>query len=91
MHIAACYNSAESCDYWARQGECETNPDFMYFKCESSCRNCDTSKPPIVRKLTGMSQICVQFVRLEGTIKELELILSLQITWLSIVDVLLTE
>ena len=37
---SACINENQSCDYWARYGECEKNPGYMKIKCKKACDVC---------------------------------------------------
>ena len=36
----ACADQNENCDYWADEGECEANPDFMLKFCLKGCKAC---------------------------------------------------
>lgn len=38
-----CDDTDKHCRYWAKQGECETNPTFMRVYCRRSCSVCDPS------------------------------------------------
>jgi len=31
----------ESCELWAKSGECENNPNYMHANCKLSCKICD--------------------------------------------------
>lgn len=35
-----CVDKNESCNYWASNGECQNNPDYMLVNCKKSCKNC---------------------------------------------------
>lgn len=35
-----CVDSQEECQAWAREGECENNPAFMWEACPKSCERC---------------------------------------------------
>ena len=41
---AECSDSHKSCERWARDGECESNPGFMKASCRASCAECESSK-----------------------------------------------
>ncbi|XP_005108713.2 uncharacterized protein LOC101848075 [Aplysia californica] len=42
-----CTDKHELCDYWASQGECESNPSYMHWMCEKSCISaCAKCQPP---------------------------------------------
>jgi len=41
---AECTDSHKSCERWARDGECESNPGFMKASCRASCAECESSK-----------------------------------------------
>lgn len=36
-----CRFENELCSYWAANGECQANPEFMLYKCAPSCQSCD--------------------------------------------------
>ena len=36
----ACRDENEECGFWARDGECERNPNYMLHHCQKSCRVC---------------------------------------------------
>lgn len=38
--IIDCIDYDGSCSYWAGNGECETNPDYMLVNCKVSCGVC---------------------------------------------------
>jgi hypothetical protein len=35
-----CTNEDEECDFWAEEGECEENPDYMLIHCSRACGTC---------------------------------------------------
>jgi len=35
-----CQNRHPDCTFWALEGECEANPDYMLLKCAPSCKTC---------------------------------------------------
>jgi hypothetical protein len=35
-----CKNEDEECDFWAEEGECELNPDYMLTHCSKACGTC---------------------------------------------------
>ena len=35
-----CQDEKNNCDTWAKQGECESNPNYMLSNCRKSCGNC---------------------------------------------------
>jgi len=37
-----CADDESSCEAWATQGECETNPEFMHASCRRSCKLCSS-------------------------------------------------
>ena len=41
-----CQDEKNNCDTWAKQGECESNPNYMLSNCRKSCGNCKGSSPP---------------------------------------------
>jgi len=41
---STCINENQSCDYWARYGECEKNPGYMKIKCKKACDVCGTGQ-----------------------------------------------
>mmetsp|Transcript_59112 Transcript_59112/g.105103 ORF Transcript_59112/g.105103 Transcript_59112/m.105103 type:complete len:216 (+) Transcript_59112:107-754(+) len=47
-----CYDYENGCAYWAKSGECSSNPGFMLHQCKKSCNTC-VSQSAIVN-----SQIC---------------------------------
>jgi prolyl 4-hydroxylase len=40
-----CVDSDESCDQWAKSGECDRNPAFMHRQCRAACHICKSGKP----------------------------------------------
>ena len=40
-----CVDSDESCESWARSGECDRNQGFMHSNCRASCHICNGGKP----------------------------------------------
>ena len=38
--IYYCQDEKNNCDTWAKQGECESNPNYMLSNCRKSCGNC---------------------------------------------------
>jgi prolyl 4-hydroxylase len=36
----ACVNEDELCDFWAQEGECEVNPNYMLVHCAKACQSC---------------------------------------------------
>ncbi|CAJ0949733.1 unnamed protein product, partial [Mesorhabditis belari] len=42
-----CYNKYPCCPYWALQGECTSNPDFMICNCRVSCAVCKPTNHPL--------------------------------------------
>mmetsp|Transcript_14262 Transcript_14262/g.30238 ORF Transcript_14262/g.30238 Transcript_14262/m.30238 type:complete len:579 (-) Transcript_14262:193-1929(-) len=36
-----CRNQHEDCTFWAAQGECEANPNYMKLNCAPACMTCD--------------------------------------------------
>nr|XP_027213305.1 zinc metalloproteinase nas-15-like [Penaeus vannamei] len=38
-----CEDSHKHCSTWAKDGECEKNPDWMLSNCANSCKNCGSS------------------------------------------------
>ena len=41
-----CVDNDESCESWARSGECDRNSAFMHTSCKASCHICRGGKPP---------------------------------------------
>ncbi|XP_060070484.1 putative tyrosinase-like protein tyr-1 [Ylistrum balloti] len=37
---SGCCDNNELCDYWARVGECDVNPEYMHINCQYSCNLC---------------------------------------------------
>lgn len=35
-----CTNTHESCEFWAANFECETNPEYMLVSCRKACMQC---------------------------------------------------
>lgn len=42
---ALCADSHPTCQFWANNGECTSNPDFMQKRCRISCGLCDNAQP----------------------------------------------
>ena len=40
-----CVDDDESCESWAKSGECDRNEAFMHQKCRASCHICASNKP----------------------------------------------
>ena len=64
MNLAAsadeCDDEHESCDVWAKSGECIKNPAYMIHSCSKSCKTC------IIK--TNTSLICNrEFLKLNNT------------------------
>ena len=38
-----CKNKDPQCSYWAHDGECERNPEFMAERCPAACMDCESS------------------------------------------------
>lgn len=36
-----CEDNHENCQFWAEQGECDTNPSYMHYNCRLACDKCD--------------------------------------------------
>jgi prolyl 4-hydroxylase len=47
---AGCIDDNESCENWAKGGECDANPVFMKQQCRASCHVCNGGKPPLPKK-----------------------------------------
>ena len=47
-----CVDSDESCESWARSGECDRNQGFMHSNCRASCHICNGGKPKPKRAST---------------------------------------
>lgn len=43
---ADCKDNSQYCSYWAKAGECESNPEYMKVQCKFSCALCPPSPPP---------------------------------------------
>jgi len=41
-----CVDDNESCEQWAKSGECDRNQAFMHSGCRASCHVCNGGKPP---------------------------------------------
>ena len=41
----SCVDDDESCEQWAKAGECDRNEAFMHSKCRASCHICASNKP----------------------------------------------
>lgn len=48
--IDKCEDEMESCAPWARDGECDVNPNFMYAHCAVSCNACRMSMNELIKK-----------------------------------------
>jgi len=54
--LPSCYDEGgQDCFFWARDGQCESNPDFMMKSCRFSCKQCIMSQED--RKLDQMRQL----------------------------------
>eukprot|EP00536_Pseudo-nitzschia_multiseries_P015725 jgi/Psemu1/312388/fgenesh1_kg.940_\ len=40
-----CSDGDERCEDWARQGECQSNPQYMLVDCRKSCKSCISLHP----------------------------------------------
>jgi hypothetical protein len=38
--LQECKDNHESCSFWAKQGECDANPNYMHIYCPISCNTC---------------------------------------------------
>lgn len=47
-----CVDDNESCESWAKTGECDRNEPFMTKTCRASCHVCNGGKPPPKKLLT---------------------------------------
>lgn len=41
-----CVDQDQRCAFWASQGECDANPNYMLRSCQKSCEVCYTGKTP---------------------------------------------
>ena len=41
--IDPCEDQHERCEFWANEGECDINPNYMLDKCAKSCKECTVS------------------------------------------------
>lgn len=48
-----CIDKDQKCGFWADQGECDRNPDFMLARCPLSCNQCGDTE---VDDLMGVAQ-----------------------------------
>jgi len=37
-----CKDENSDCAYWAKHGDCDTNPDWMLVHCKKSCKTCES-------------------------------------------------
>ena len=40
----SCQDNVQDCNFWASEGECENNPNYMLAHCKLSCRVCELSE-----------------------------------------------
>merc|ERR1712224_389785 len=40
-----CVDENERCEEWSLDGECESNPEYMFQSCKASCGLCDDPTP----------------------------------------------
>ena len=51
-----CVDEDRRCEFWAREGECQKNPNYMLTGCRKSCNSCGLEAERIERPAYGEAQ-----------------------------------